>query len=222
MTSLRRQQKRDLQLLTPNCDSRTVLPNKAEYVVLGVSLVGVPGLAVHNSRNINSLACTLAKSLNATPQALDTLNQELRQVREATLKNRAAIDYLLLRHNDGCKEFRSMCSFNLTENSQLIEGDIEHLKELVQNIGYEKFPFDLTGPLSWLPDLHWLKALLLGVIAITILGILFCCLSQCIPPCLSNLRSCLPSRKHPSRNAIRVSLMMFQKDKKYSVYSDRT
>lgn len=81
------------------------LIHKMEYVALAVSLVGVPALTVSNARNVDSLTCTLVKSLNSTSQALDALSRELRQVREATLENRAAIDYLLLRYNHGCEEF---------------------------------------------------------------------------------------------------------------------
>ncbi|KFU87975.1 hypothetical protein M959_07815, partial [Chaetura pelagica] len=42
----------------------------------------------------------------------------------------AAIDYLLFRHNQGCEEFKEMCCLNLSDNSQLLENKIEHLKEL--------------------------------------------------------------------------------------------
>lgn len=110
------------------------LLTKAEYVSLAVSLVGVPGLALHNSRALNSLACELVK----TSQALEALKQELKQVREATFENRAAIYYLLLRQNHGCEEFKGLCCFNLRDSSQLIESDIHHLKELTHKIGYKK------------------------------------------------------------------------------------
>ncbi|KAG8137843.1 hypothetical protein E2320_003789, partial [Naja naja] len=92
-------QRRELQLLTPDCDSKTALLRIAEYVALAVSLVSVPSLAVWNSRNISNLACILAKSLNLISQALGALNRELSQVWKAMLENRVAVDYLLLRHN---------------------------------------------------------------------------------------------------------------------------
>ncbi|KFV02227.1 hypothetical protein N340_00071, partial [Tauraco erythrolophus] len=41
-----------------------------------------------------------------------------------------AIDYLLLRLNHGCKEeFKGMCCFQLTDNSQILEEKIKQLKE---------------------------------------------------------------------------------------------
>lgn len=67
MPSFTRQQNRDLKLLTSDCDSHTVLFSKTEYVALATSLVGVPALVAGNSRNINSLACTLVKSLLTFP-----------------------------------------------------------------------------------------------------------------------------------------------------------
>ncbi|KFZ54454.1 hypothetical protein N338_13436, partial [Podiceps cristatus] len=41
----------------------------------------------------------------------------------------AAIDYLLLRHNHGCEEFKGICCFNLSDNSQLLEGENQQLKK---------------------------------------------------------------------------------------------
>lgn len=61
MTSLKRWQKKDLQLLRYKCDSHTVLLIKTEYVELAASFFGVPGFAVNNSRIVSSLACALVK-----------------------------------------------------------------------------------------------------------------------------------------------------------------
>ncbi|PKU36455.1 endogenous retrovirus group k member 18 pol [Limosa lapponica baueri] len=47
-------------------------------------------------------------------KTLAALSEEVAQVREATLENRAAIDYLLLRPNPGCEEFKGMCCCNLS------------------------------------------------------------------------------------------------------------
>ena len=73
----------------------------------------VPYLNVEISR----LACAMAKALNATSQAISALSQELGQIREAVLANHAAIDYLLLRHNHGCDEFKEPCCFDLIIHS---------------------------------------------------------------------------------------------------------
>lgn len=220
MPSLQRWQRKDLQSLNSECDSKSLLLSKAEYMALVASLAEVPALAVHNSRNLNSLACALAKSLNSTSQALDALNQELRQVEDATLENRAAIDYLLLRHNHGCKEFHSMCCFNLTEQTELIENDIRHRKELAQNIRYGIFPFELSGVFSGLPNLNWLKVIILGTVTATVVVFSLCCLCRCISPCRKCQRTCLSTVPKTSEKAIQVSLMMSQPDSRYLCRQD--
>lgn len=64
-----------------------------------------PGIGVamiyHTLRRI---ACTLVKDITYTSQVLTGLATEMTQIREATLENQAAIDYLLLRHGHGCEE----------------------------------------------------------------------------------------------------------------------
>ena len=78
----------------------------------------------------------MVKALNATLQAISVpfISQELGQVRETVLENRAAIDYLLLRHNHGCEEFKGLCYFNLTDSSQLIEHKLKQVNDVVSNI----------------------------------------------------------------------------------------
>lgn len=58
MISLGKQrwQKRNPPLLMPDCNPQIALLAEAEYVALTVSLMGVPALAVQNSRNLNSIA----------------------------------------------------------------------------------------------------------------------------------------------------------------------
>ena len=75
----------------------------------------------------------MAKALNATFQAISAVSQELGQVREAVLENRAAIDCLLLRHNHGCEEFKGLCCFKLTDSSQLIEHKIKQVNDAVSS-----------------------------------------------------------------------------------------
>ncbi|KFQ65027.1 hypothetical protein N335_06112, partial [Phaethon lepturus] len=52
----------------------------------------------------------------------------------------AAIDYLLLRHNHGCKEFKGMCCFNLTDNSELIKENVQDLKDLASKFQEREVP----------------------------------------------------------------------------------
>ena len=75
----------------------------AEYVSLTVFVM--PAMVAYLNAHISRLACTMVKALNAASQVVSAISQELRQVREAVLENRAAIDCLLLRYNHGCEEF---------------------------------------------------------------------------------------------------------------------
>ena len=72
--------------------------------------------------------------MDATSQAISAISQELGQIREVVLENRAAIDYLLLRHNHGCEEFKGLWCFNLTDTSQLIEHKVKQVNDAVSNI----------------------------------------------------------------------------------------
>ena len=72
--------------------------------------------------------------MDATSQAISAISQELGQIREALLENRVAVDYLLLRQNHGCEEFKGLWCFNLTDSSQLIEHKVKQVNDAVSNI----------------------------------------------------------------------------------------
>ena len=65
VTSVKRQ-RRKAATFDEHCDGNVSVLSQAEYISLVVSLVGVPGLAVANAREIGHLACLLAKTINAT------------------------------------------------------------------------------------------------------------------------------------------------------------
>ncbi|KAF6339818.1 hypothetical protein mRhiFer1_008081 [Rhinolophus ferrumequinum] len=115
--------------LDPSCDSDIHLFSPAEYIPL--SLFVVPAMTIALNVEISHIACSMAKALNATSQAIHTMNQELGQVGEVVLENQAAKDYLLLKHNQGCEDFKGLCCFNLSDNSHLIED-----KELSLAVAY--------------------------------------------------------------------------------------
>ncbi|XP_059580914.1 syncytin-A-like [Alligator mississippiensis] len=180
--------KRAYTTLTADCDENDSpgLLSKAEYIALAASIVGVLGLAVSNNRNLNAVACVLAKGLNATSRALSALNAEQKQLRDAVLENRAAIDYLLLRHNLGCETLKGMCCFNLTDNSVLIEDKIGALQRLTQTLK-ETSGLDFSWLTSWLPNFGWLKQLFCMVILFCFIGIMICFRIHCIPVCIASI-----------------------------------
>lgn len=105
--------------LTEDCDPQVSLYSESELVAAAFWTPGVRVAVSHHTRK--RTRCALGKYINCTSQALTALNTEMTQVREAALENRAAIDYLVLRHNQGCEEFKGMCWFNLSNNFWLIE-----------------------------------------------------------------------------------------------------
>ncbi|PKU28222.1 hypothetical protein llap_21474 [Limosa lapponica baueri] len=110
---------------------------------------------------------------------------EKAQIKEATLENRAAIAYLLLRHNNGCEAFQGMCCFNLSGNSQLVEEKIQTLKDSASKFN-ESEGMDLSWLTAPLPNLNCLKQLFLGHVLMLIIFILNCCMIQSLPFCLNS------------------------------------
>lgn len=94
----------------------------------------MPGLAVHNTRQIGKLACWAVRAINQTSTTIALLNQEQRELRSAILSNRAAIDYLFLKHHMGCEAIQQICCFNLTDNYHSIETHLHNLHEMVQEV----------------------------------------------------------------------------------------
>lgn len=94
----------------------------------------VPALALGANLNQQEVACTLAKTPNATSTLILLLQEEQHSNRKAILENRAVRDYLLLRANSGCEDFEGHCCFNLTDNGKPIEAQLKNLKTVVQNI----------------------------------------------------------------------------------------
>ncbi|KAF6104210.1 hypothetical protein HJG60_011217 [Phyllostomus discolor] len=123
----------------------------------------------------------MVKALNATSQAISAISQELGQVREAVLENRAAIDYLLLRHNHGCEEFKGLCCFNLTDTSQLIEHKVKQINDMVSNIKQGKgfFGIDWSKLTSWLPSISGLREAFIVFILVIFFSIIACCCIVC-------------------------------------------
>ncbi|XP_029445548.1 uncharacterized protein LOC115084604 [Rhinatrema bivittatum] len=149
---------RDVTSLTPSCDGNVSLLNKHESLALALSLVGVPGLAMHADIQVTKLACNLAKSINATSHAIALLNQEQSALRNAILNNRGAIDFLLLQHHYGCEVMPDMCCFNLTDNSLAIDQQIKKLKTYAESIHIDegsKFWDSLWSifPVGWIRNL---------------------------------------------------------------------
>lgn len=124
--------KRSAHQLDEACESEVTLFSPAE---ISAAAFLAPGVGVGMSyQTMKRLACALVKNINYTSRALSAIEEELGQLRQATLENRAVIDYLLLRYNHGCEEFQGMCCFNLTDKSEIVEGKIKRIHDLTTGI----------------------------------------------------------------------------------------
>ena len=152
---------------------------------------------------ISRLACSMVKALNATSQAISAISQELGQVREAVLENRAAIDCLLLRHNHGCEDFKGLCCFNLTDSSQLIEHKVKQVNGVVSKIRQRGgfFGIDLSKLTSWLPNIPGLREAFIVFILVIFFSIIACCCIKCASLCGSVIR-CIPKPRTGQSNAV--------------------
>ena len=135
--------------------------------------------------------------MNATSQAISAISQELGQVREAVLENRAAIDCLLLRHNHGCEDFKGLCCFNLTDSSQLIEHKVKQVNGVVSKIRQRGgfFGIDLSKLTSWIPSIPGLQEAFIVFILVISFSIIACRCIQWAPLCGSAMR-CIPKPPH--------------------------
>ncbi|RMC09590.1 hypothetical protein DUI87_13375 [Hirundo rustica rustica] len=88
--------KRDLTSLDANCDSEIIHWSKVKGVAVTVFL---PWVSIAKALGeLAHLECWVAKQANLTSNALAGLLSDEEVTRQATLQNRAAIDYLLLLH----------------------------------------------------------------------------------------------------------------------------
>ncbi|RMC14823.1 hypothetical protein DUI87_06999 [Hirundo rustica rustica] len=128
-------QKRDLKALEPDCDSEIIHWTKSKGVAVTIFL---PWVAIAKSLGeLAHLECWVAKQANLTSEALSNLLNEEEITRQATLQNRAAIDYLLLLHGHRCEEFEGLCCFNLTSRAEDVHAAIQKMKEMVGSLKRE-------------------------------------------------------------------------------------
>lgn len=127
------------------------------------------------------MECWVAKQANLTSTALsDFLSHEEEITRQATIQNRAAIDYLLLLHNHRCEEFEGLCCLTLSSKAENAHAAINNMKTMANNIKRETDNwlsglFKGWGLSGWLASI--LKTLVLVpfilVIVIVVVSIVF-------------------------------------------------
>lgn len=110
--------KRSASRFDEHCDAEIYHWAKSKRVAVSVFLAWVA--AAKALSELGSLECWVTKQANLTSTALSNLLEDEEITRKATLQNRAAIDFLLLAHGNGCQEFDGLCCFNLSSKSQSV------------------------------------------------------------------------------------------------------
>ncbi|RMC18091.1 hypothetical protein DUI87_04970 [Hirundo rustica rustica] len=167
-------QKRDLSAIDPDCDSEIVHWSKPKGVAVTIFL---PWVAIAKALvELAHLECWVAKQANLTTDALTNLLGEEETTRQATLQNRADIDYLLLLHGHRCEEFEGLCCFNLTSKAENIHDTMRRMKEMVTNIKRETDDwlnniFSSWGLSGWVSSI--IKTLLLCLFILMLVVVAF-------------------------------------------------
>ncbi|RMB96247.1 hypothetical protein DUI87_27310 [Hirundo rustica rustica] len=127
--------KRDLAALDADCDSEIIRWSKSKGVAITVFLLWV--LIAKALGELAHVECWVAKQANLTSNALTNLLSDEEVTRQATLQNRAAIDYLLLLHSHRCEDFEGLCCFHLSSRAENIYDAIQEIREMVGSIKKE-------------------------------------------------------------------------------------
>ncbi|XP_075302512.1 uncharacterized protein LOC142365547 isoform X1 [Opisthocomus hoazin] len=170
--------KRALRQLTPQCDGRLSLYDRAGRVALSLLLPW--GAASKALTDIGRLACLVAKEINATSKMISELTQDMDSVRHAVLQNRAAIDVLLLAHGHGCEDLDGMCCMNLSDHSKSIH---KQLHKLQQNLNAITVESGLSHWLSHLSIRGWLADLVKQGTATLVTILIVLCIFGCLISC---------------------------------------
>lgn len=92
------------------------------------------------AQSIGELAhfeCWVAKQANLTSSVLADLLAHEETTRQATLQNRAAIDFLLLLHNHKCEEFAGLCCRNLSSKAEDVRATISKMQDMIHYLKKE-------------------------------------------------------------------------------------
>uniref|UniRef100_A0A8V5GUB1 Uncharacterized protein n=1 Tax=Melopsittacus undulatus TaxID=13146 RepID=A0A8V5GUB1_MELUD len=162
--------KRSIEQLGPNCDSTLTIWN---HTARFLTALFVPNIAAGKAlKDIHHLACWAAKQLNITSDIISSLATDTDSVRHASLQNRAAIDFLLLAHGHGVCSIISKSCCSYIDQSGRIETYLEEIWKQTKIFhemavddtacGFEEIWKKLT---SWLPNLSWLRQLVLSPVS---------------------------------------------------------
>ncbi|XP_077034506.1 uncharacterized protein LOC143694099 [Agelaius phoeniceus] len=179
-------EKRPLQHYSADCDDGVYTWDKARRIATAIfSPQTALGVAL---TQLDHMGCWLSKHAQSISLALSDMLKDTDSVRQATLQNRVAIDYLLLAHGRECEEYEGMCCMNLSDHSRSIHENIQKIKDSVKKLG------EITG--SWINGLVeffdlsplWKELLRIGfyvLIVLLVLVLIVPCIFLCVRQLLS-------------------------------------
>uniref|UniRef100_A0A670J7W6 Envelope glycoprotein n=1 Tax=Podarcis muralis TaxID=64176 RepID=A0A670J7W6_PODMU len=142
---------------------------------------------------------------NAATQAILT---ELMEVRQTSIQNRLALDYVLASTGGVCALVGAECCTHVSDETLNITGHLNNIHKLADGLkDIQHEGLSDTQLWSWLPGSGWIKQLLgnglLILITVTICIAVFCCAIHCFPMCCQTCDSCLPTPRPRSTIAHR-------------------
>ncbi|XP_053821802.1 uncharacterized protein LOC128800555 [Vidua chalybeata] len=166
--------KRSANQFDEHCDAEIYHWAKSKRVAVSVFPPWVA--AAKALSELGNLECWVTKQASLTSAALRDLLADEEITRKATLQNRAAINFLLLAHGHGCKEFEGLCCFDLSSKGQSVQSSIREMRNLIGSVKQENEDWfkgmfkgwDLSG---WVLSL--LKDICYVVVAIFLVLLLF-------------------------------------------------
>ncbi|XP_063249615.1 uncharacterized protein LOC134548648 [Prinia subflava] len=171
--SRRKREDYSLKKLADDCDEEIIHWSRSKGVAITVF---APWVAIAKALGeLGHLECWVAKQSRLTSRALSNLLRDEEITRQATLQNRAAIDYLLLLHGHSCEEFDGLCCFNLTSRAKGTREAIKRLEDMVGQIRQETGDwisnlFKGWGVSGWATSVVKTILLIVFIVLVSILG----------------------------------------------------
>ncbi|KAJ7301610.1 hypothetical protein JRQ81_000014 [Phrynocephalus forsythii] len=179
--------------------------------IFGVLTLGAyPGILVQeNRKSVIGLPCRLEKSINATARLIRSLQSELEQLNQIIIQHRFVLDYIMGR-NEYCKIIGSQCHLTFYSLNKSIEGELAKMQEMIDD-NVNQSPNPLSWLWDWLPNLTWVRQLIVTLLAVVFLLIISCCCIQCIPNLWNMFGNLCQSSNHRA-SAARRQLYAMQYD----------
>ncbi|XP_053145449.1 endogenous retroviral envelope protein HEMO-like [Hemicordylus capensis] len=155
----------------------------------------LPGLgAMELERAIMNISREIEKSFNDTLSMLMDLQLEVPSFSQVVLQNRRALDILAAQQGGACALIGGKCCYYIDKNHQITQKaqELKNSIKVFHDIGKQEV-WDLWGWLTdWLPNLGWLRSLVMGVLVLGIVIFFGCCFANCAPAAYRLMKSCIP------------------------------